>query len=272
MQESQITEPNKNEVIKKTVPKKVKEVKEPKESKLTFNCDKCGFVCDKQSKLLTHYKTQKHINNESVTATTTEASSGAQNEVITEQAAVVEPKKAPEPKKHEPVKAPTQTPVKMAEPQQESKPEQESKPAEKRVPKVCACGTTLKSLATVYAHQELCKAAKAHEMVERTNKAMAEKLLRMQEEEDMTEQEKEISRLNKRVNQLQMLVNSQNNQIVELVKISADDTNAAQHINNLKDFLESQCKEVIMLKDFLMTLIKKITNEAFMISAGDASS
>jgi hypothetical protein len=270
MQESQITEPNKNEVIKKTVPKKVKEVKEPKESKLTFNCDKCGFVCDKQSKLLAHCKTQKHINNESFTAT--ELSSGAQNEVITEQAAVAaEPKKAPEPKKHEPVKAPTQTPVKMSEPQQESKVE-ENKPAEKRVPKVCACGTTLKSLATVYAHQELCKAAKAHEMVERTNKAMAEKLLRMQEEEDMTEQEKEISRLNKRVNQLQMLVNSQNNQIVELVKNSADDTNAAQHINNLKDFLESQCKEVVMLKDFLMTLIKKITNEAFMISAGDASS
>ena len=251
MQESQI-----NEVIKKTVPKKVKE---PKESKLTFNCDKCGFVCDKQSKLLAHCKTQKHINNE--------ASTSVQNEVIAAPTVVEEPKKAPEPKKHEPVKAPTQTPVKMTEPEPE-----ESKPAEKRVPKVCACGTTLKSLATVYAHQELCKAAKAHEMVERTNKAMAEKLLRMQEEEDMTEQEKEISRLNKRVNQLQMLVNSQNNQIVELVKISADDTNAAQHINNLKEFLESQCKEVIMLKDFLMTLIKKITNEAFMISAGDASS
>jgi hypothetical protein len=266
MQESQITEPNKNEVIKKTVSKKVKEVKEskePKESKLTFNCDKCGFVCDKQSKLLAHCKTQKHINNELTTS--------VQNEVIAAPTVVEEQKKAPEPKKHEPVKAPTQTPVKMSEPQQESKIE-EGKPAEKRVPKVCACGTTLKSLATVYAHQELCKAAKAHEMVERTNKAMAEKLLRMQEEEDMTEQEKEISRLNKRVNQLQMLVNSQNNQIVELVKISADDTNAAQHINNLKDFLESQCKEVIMLKDFLMTLIKKITNEAFMISAGDASS
>ena len=254
MQESKI-----NEVIKKTVPKKVKEVKESKEPKLTFNCDKCGFVCDKQSKLLAHCKTQKHINNELTTS--------VQNEVIAAPTVVEEVKKAPEPKKHEPVKAPTQTPVKMTEPEPE-----ESKPAEKRVPKVCACGTTLKSLATVYAHQELCKAAKAHEMVERTNKAMAEKLLRMQEEEDMTEQEKEISRLNKRVNQLQMLVNSQNNQIVELVKISADDTNAAQHINNLKEFLESQCKEVIMLKDFLMTLIKKITNEAFMISAGDASS
>ena len=208
---------------------------------------------------MAHCKTQKHINNELTTS--------VQNEVNAAPTDVEELKKAPEPKKHEPVKAPTQTPVKMTEPEPE-----ESKPAEKRVPKVCACGTTLKSLATVYAHQELCKAAKAHEMVERTNKAMAEKLLRMQEEEDMTEQEKEISRLNKRVNQLQMLVNSQNNQIVELVKISADDTNAAQHINNLKEFLESQCKEVIMLKDFLMTLIKKITNEAFMISAGDASS
>ena len=90
----------------------------------------------------------------------------------------------------------------------------------------------------------------------------------MLQEPEQTNEEKEIIKLTRQVKQLQSIVNTQNEEIIELVKVSADDPNAADHITKLQTFLQEQCREVVQLKEFLIVLIKKIANEASIISAG----
>ena len=198
--------------------------------KMTYNCDKCGFFCDKNSKLVAHFKTQKHITNlqkeEVLDKKEIKSDECAENTIIPQNANAL----------------------------------QESY--------VCVCDKSYKSATSLTAHKKICKSIKIQELVDKTNKNIAKQEQQMLQEPEQTNEEKEIIKLTRQVKQLQSIVNTQNEEIIELVKVSADDPNAADHITKLQTFLQEQCREVVQLKEFLIVLIKKIANEASIISAG----
>jgi len=238
----------------------------------TFTCDKCSFFCDKNSKLLAHCKTQKHINN----TTATETAPVTATKPATDKPVTCKPVTTTT---H--VTA-TNKPLSKAEVNQvinsdlfefkeDDDDQDEIDMGPIKVPSVCICGKTLRSLATVYAHKQLCEPIKIKEMLEAAQAKIAQQAIEMEHVFEQTEEEKEIIKLNKKIKQLQSLINGQNEQIIELIKIAAKDPSASEHIAKLQIFLQEQCKEVVQLKEFLMSLIKKITSEACIISTGSTS-
>jgi hypothetical protein len=202
--------------------------------KMTYNCDKCGFFCDKNSKLVAHFKTQKHITKlqkeEVLDKKELKSEECVENTIISHNATA------------------------NANALQESY--------------ECICDKSYKSAASLTAHKKICKSIKIQELVDKTNKNIAKQEQQMLQEPEQTNEEKEIIKLTRQVKQLQSIISTQNEEIIELVKVSADDPNAADHITKLQTFLQEQCREVVQLKEFLIVLIKKIANEASIISAG----
>jgi hypothetical protein len=202
--------------------------------KMTYNCDKCGFFCDKNSKLVAHFKTQKHITKlqkeEVLDKKEVKSDECAENTIISQNATV------------------------NANVLQESY--------------ECICDKSYKSATSLTAHKKICKSIKIQELVDKTNKNIAKQEQQMLQEPEQTNEEKEIIKLTRQVKQLQSIISTQNEEIIELVKVSVDDPNAADHITKLQTFLQEQCHEVVQLKEFLIVLIKKIANEASIISAG----
>ena len=208
--------------------------------KMTYNCDKCGFICDKNSKLIAHFKTQKHITN-------------LQKEEVLD---IKENKMTvSDPKELNPEECVENTIISHND-------------NVLKTPYECICEKSYKSAASLTAHKKICKSIKIQELVDKTNKNIAKQEQQMLQEPEQTNEEKEIIKLTRQVKQLQSIVNTQNEEIIELVKVSADDPNAADHITKLQTFLQEQCREVVQLKEFLIVLIKKIANEASIISAG----
>lgn len=205
---------------------------QPIKEKMTYNCDKCGFFCDKNSKLVAHFKTQKHITKlqkeEVLDKKELKSEECVENTIISHNA--------------------------NANVLQESY--------------ECICDKSYKSAASLTAHKKICKSIKIKELVDKSDKNIAKQEQQMLQEPEQTNEEKEIIKLTRQVKQLQSIVSTQNEEIIELVKVSADDPNAADHITKLQTFLQEQCREVVQLKEFLIVLIKKIANEASIISAG----
>lgn len=240
-------------------------VAKAKPAENTFTCDKCNFFCDKNSKLLAHCKTQKHINNTAVN-TSDQATATAKPVTATATAKPVTCK--PVASKAE-VNQVINSDLFAFKEEDDGDDEIDMGPI--KVPSVCICGKTLRSLATVYAHKQLCEPVKIKEMLEAAQAKIAQQAIEMEHVFEQTEEEKEIIKLNKKIKQLQSLINGQNEQIIELIKIAAKDPSASEHIAKLQIFLQEQCKEVVQLKEFLMSLIKKITSEACIISTGSTS-
>ena len=249
------------------------------EFKPTFNCEKCGFICDKNSKLVAHCKTQKHIALASVSTSVSDSVS-EKKEVVNKKLVLKKDvtKKEKEEEQQQPM--PRVITKKMVDKMLADK-KLANAPIKNEVIKnapiknedqvfanKCICDKTFETEDGLSSHMKMCKSVKTNKMIEEAKKQIELQTQDMAEEIEQTKEEIEIAKLTKQVKHLQAIISTQNEQIIEMIKISSDDPYAAEHISKLQDFLQNQCHEVVQLKDFLMVLIKKIVNEASIISAG----
>jgi hypothetical protein len=246
-------------------------------SKPTFNCEKCGFISDKNSKLVAHCKTQKHIVLVSTNASTNVCTS-EKKEVVNKKLVLKKDVTKKEKEEEQPMprvitkkmvdKMLADKGVKNAVIKNEVLKNAPIKNEDQVFANKCICDKTFETEDGLSSHMKMCKSVKTNKMIEDAKKQIELQEQEMAEEIEQTKEEIEIAKLTKQVKHLQAIISTQNEQIIELIKISSDDPYAAEHITKLQDFLQNQCHEVVQLKDFLMVLIKKIANEASIISAG----